>query len=205
MPTSHERHAGQPWDESYRDGRAPWDIEAPQPAVMRLAGEGAFAGAVLDTGCGTGENALHIASLELEVLGVDVAETAISMAREKAAARGLDAVFLVADALHLHSLGRAFDAVLDCALFHTFDREERQEYVASLASVTARGAALYVLCFSDVGPVETLGPHPVSREELMGPFDRSGSWSLMSVEPESLQTRFSAHGTPAWLAKMMRL
>lgn len=44
QPTSHERHAGQPWDASYRDGPAPWDIGAPQPAVMRLSSEGAFAG-----------------------------------------------------------------------------------------------------------------------------------------------------------------
>jgi 2-polyprenyl-3-methyl-5-hydroxy-6-metoxy-1,4-benzoquinol methylase len=100
QPTSHERRAGQPWDVSYLDGPAPWDTGQPQPAILRLAGEGAFVGAVLDAGCGTGENALHVASLGLHVLGVDVAETAVSIAREKAAARGLDTDFVVADALH---------------------------------------------------------------------------------------------------------
>ena len=50
QPTSHERLAGQPWDASYLDGPAPWDIGRPQPAILRLAGEGAFAGAVLDAG-----------------------------------------------------------------------------------------------------------------------------------------------------------
>ena len=84
QPTSHERLAGQPWDASYLDGPAPWDVGRPQPAILRLASEGAFAGAVLDAGCGTGENALHVASLGLRVLGVDVAETAVSIAREKA-------------------------------------------------------------------------------------------------------------------------
>jgi 2-polyprenyl-3-methyl-5-hydroxy-6-metoxy-1,4-benzoquinol methylase len=48
---------------------------------------------VLDAGCGTGENALHIASLGLSVLGVDVAETALAIAREKAADRGTQAEF----------------------------------------------------------------------------------------------------------------
>jgi 5,10-methylenetetrahydromethanopterin reductase len=71
-PTSHERRAGEPWDASYLDGPPPWDV-GPQPAVLRLASEGAFAGAVLDAGCGTGENALHVASLGLHVLGLDVA------------------------------------------------------------------------------------------------------------------------------------
>ena len=71
-PTSHERMTGEPWDASYHHGPAPWDIGWPQPAIVRLASEGGFAGEVLDAGCGTGENALHIASLGLRVLGVDV-------------------------------------------------------------------------------------------------------------------------------------
>src|SRR6266852_9497399 len=87
-PTSHERLTGLPWDASYHEGPAPWDIGQPQPAIMRLASEGRFAGAVLDAGCGTGENALDVASLGLSVLGVDVAETALAIAREKADNRG---------------------------------------------------------------------------------------------------------------------
>jgi SAM-dependent methyltransferase len=204
QPTSHERRAGQPWDASYLDGPGPWDIGQPQPAILRLAGEGAFAGAVLDAGCGTGENALHVASQGLHVLGVDVAETALSIAREKAAARGIEADFVVADAFHLDRLGQMFDTVLDCGLFHTFDSDERRDYVASLASVTGRGGNLYVLCFSDVGP-DTVGPHPVGQEELRAAFKRGSGWSVTSVSPAGLQTRFDAQGAPAWLAKIERI
>jgi SAM-dependent methyltransferase len=202
--TSHERRAGQPWDASYLDGPAPWDIGRPQPAILRLAREGAFAGAVLDAGCGTGENALHVAALGLHVLGVDVAETALSMAREKAADRGMDADFVVADALRLDRLGRMFETVLDCGLFHTFDSDERRDYVASLASVTRRGGNLYVLCFSDVGP-DASGPHPISHEELRGAFRPSGGWSVASVTHDRIQTRFDAQGAPAWLARIERI
>jgi SAM-dependent methyltransferase len=204
QPTSHERRAGQPWDASYLDGPAPWDIGRPQPAILRLASGGAFAGAVLDAGCGTGENALHVASLGLHVLGVDVAETALSIAREKAADRGIDADFAVADALHLDRLGRVFETVLDCGLFHSFDSDERRDYVAGLASVTSRGGDLYVLCFSDVGPA-TGGPHPISQEELRAAFKRSGGWSVASVSADRIQTRFDSQGAPAWLAKIERI
>jgi ubiquinone/menaquinone biosynthesis C-methylase UbiE len=169
-----------------------------------LAGEGAFAGAVLDAGCGTGENALHVASLGLQVLGVDVAETAVSIAREKAASRGIDADFVVADGLHLDRLGRVFETVLDCGLFHTFDGDERPDYVASLASVTRRGGDLYVLCFSDVGP-DTCGPHPVNEEEVRAAFKRSGGWRVASVSPARIQTRFDVRAAPAWLAKIERI
>jgi ubiquinone/menaquinone biosynthesis C-methylase UbiE len=128
---------GLPWDASYHDGPPPWDIGQPQPVVVRLASQGGFAGAVLDAGCGTGENALHLASLGLSVLGVDVAETALAIARAKADDRGVEVEFAVADAFQLEGLGRRFATVLDCGLFHTFDGNERPGYVASLASVTS--------------------------------------------------------------------
>lgn len=189
--------AGQPWDASYRDGPAPWDIGRPQPAVVRLAAEGAFAGAVLDAGCGTGENALHVAALGVSVLGVDVAETAVAIAREHAAARGIAARFEVADALQLHG---AFDTVLDSGLFHTFDGEERREYVSSLAGVTRPGANLYVLCFSDAEP--DTGPHPVTEAEVRAAF--GDGWNLLSISRDRLETNFHPRGAPAWLAKVRR-
>src|SRR5262245_49736069 len=126
QPTSHERMAGQPWDASYYNGPAPWDIGRPQPAVARLVSARRFAGAVLDAGCGTGENTLHIASLGLSVLGVDVAETALAIARDKARDRGVPVEFVAADAFQLARLGRSFKTVLDCGLFHTFDDEDER-------------------------------------------------------------------------------
>jgi SAM-dependent methyltransferase len=202
QPTSHEREARQSWDASYVHGPAPWDIGQPQPAIVGLARRGAFAGAVLDAGCGTGENALHVASRGPRVLGVDLAETAVSIAREKAARRHMDAEFMVADALRLDRLGRTFDTVLDCGLFHTLDSDERREYAASLASVTSRGGAVYVLCFSDIEP--NTGPHPVSQEELRAPFNRGG-WKFASVNPDRIHTRFDPPDVPAWLAKIERV
>jgi SAM-dependent methyltransferase len=169
---------------------------------VRLASEDAFAGAVLDAGCGTGENALHIAALGLHVLGVDVAETAVSIARNKAAGRGVDADFVVADAFHLDRLGRVFETVLDCGLFHTFDSDERRDYVAGLASVTGDGGKLYVLCFSDVGP--DTGPHPVSQDELRDAFSPRSGWSIAAITPDRCQTRLHARSLPAWLVKIER-
>jgi len=206
-PTSHERRAGLPWDASYRDGPAPWDIGQPQPAVVRLASAGGFVGAVLDAGCGTGENALHIASLRvpagLTVLGVDVAETALAIARQKAKDRGIEAEFAAADAFQLERLGRTFQTVLDCGLFHSFDGDERTRYVASLASVTEDDGTLYMLCFSDEGP-ET-GPHPVSQEELRAAFSPSNGWNVAAIEPDWIQARIHDGGAPAWFATIKRI
>jgi len=196
---------GRPWDTSYHDGPAPWDIGRPQPAVVRVAAEGGFAGTVLDAGCGSGENALHLASLGLPVLGVDVAETALAIARAKADARGIEAEFALADAFELDRLGRRFETVLDCGLFHTFDADERPAYVASLASATEHAGTLYVLCFSDDDGPET-GPHPVGREELGAAFNPGSGWDLAAVEPDRVHTRFHGEeGAPAWLARITRI
>ncbi len=159
---------------------------------------------MLDAGCGTGENALLVASQGLRVLGVDVAETALAIARAKASERGIDVKFAAADALRLERFGRRFDTVMDCGLFHTLDGEERLRYVASLASVTESGGTLHVLCFSDVGP--NTGPHPVGRAELGAAFDSATGWTVAAIDPERIQTRFcDEHGAPGWLAAIKRI
>lgn len=203
VPTRHERESGEPWDASYHDGPAPWDIGRPQPEIVRLAAEGAINGTVLDAGCGSGDNAIHVASLGLPVLGVDVAETALERAREKARERGVEAEFAVADALHLETLGRQFETVLDCGLFHALDEEERALYVAGLASVTAHGGLLYVLCFSDQSHEgREPGPHPVSQKELTSPFGQG--WDVSAIEPILIPNRMQPDGAPGWLATFKR-
>jgi SAM-dependent methyltransferase len=215
-PTSHERMTGRPWDASYHDGPAPWDIGHPQPAIVRLASAGGFAGAVLDAGCGTGENTLLVASLGLPVLGVDVAETALAIAREKAREttrertsektndRAIEVEFAVADAFQLQRLGRMFETVLDSGLFHTFNAAERPGYAASLASVTKPGGTLYVLCFSDEGP--DTGPHPISQQDLRAAFTLSNGWNIAAIEPDRIHTRFHGNnGAPAWFATIKRI
>jgi len=202
-PTSHERLAGLPWDASYHGNPAPWDIGRPQSAVVRIASAGRFSGAVLDAGCGTGENALHLASLGLSVLGVDVAETALAIAREKASARGINIEFAAVDAFKLEPLGRMFQTVLDCGLFHTFAADERPRYAASLGSVTEHNGTLYVLCFSDIRP--DIGPHPITQEELRVAFNPSNGWNVAAIKPDRLQTRFHENGAPAWFATIRRI
>jgi SAM-dependent methyltransferase len=202
-PTSHERMTGEPWDASYHEGPAPWDVGHPQPAIARLAAAGRFTGTVLDVGCGAGDNTLLVASRGVPVLGVDVAETAVDLARAKAVERGLDAEFAPADALHLDRLGRRFTTVLDSGLFHTFDADERPRYAASLASVTEADGTLYILAFGDQGA--DVGPHPVRREDFRAAFNSTSGWTVVEVEPDRVQTRYhDDSGAPAWLATIRR-
>src|SRR5205823_14268156 len=82
---------------------------------------------------GTGENALHVASLGLPVLGVDVAETALAIARKNADERGIELELAAADAFQLEHLRRRFETVLDCGR-----SEEHTSELQSLAYLVCR-------------------------------------------------------------------
>ena len=125
-----------------RGDRAPTVGHRPAAASLRAAGgKGLLAGRLLDSGCGTGEQTLLAAGHGADAVGVDLSPLAVERARGKAADRGLNARFEVADALRLGDLGLTFDTVIDSGVFHVFDDEDRARYVASLASVLRTAAA----------------------------------------------------------------
>ena len=194
-----------PWDDSYTgDTPAPWDIGRPQPAFVRLADEDRLAGRVLDSGCGTGENALLAASRGADVTGIDLAPTAIARARAKARDRGLTARFEVGDALDLTSLGLdAADTVIDSGVFHVFSDEDRARYVASLAAVLRPGGTCYLMCFSDQQPGDW-GPRRVRADELREAF-RDG-WTVQSISADAFEINPIGGTTQAqaWLAVLRR-
>ena len=194
--------------EQMYQGQAPWDTGRPQPAIVKLAEAGQIRGSVLDVGCGTGENLLYLAARGHDAWGIDFVPVAIERAKAKAAQRGIGAHFLVANALELHKLGRQFDAVIDCGLFHTFADEERPVFVRGLAEVLRPGGLLHLLCFSDEEP-GTEGPRRISRQEIRNAFQ--DGWKVQRIESTSFESiprpdgpKFSPGGPKAWLATIQR-
>jgi SAM-dependent methyltransferase len=172
-----------------------WDIGRPQPAFERLAQNGDLVGRVLDPGCGTGEHALLAASLGHEAVGLDLSAKAIELAMTKAAARGVEARFLVADALRLPDLDEQFDTVLDCGLFHVLDDDERARYVDSLAAVVPRGGRYHMLCFSDEQPGDW-GPRRVAQEDIRAAF--SEGWEVAPIHRAVIDLTWDSVGALAW-------
>ncbi len=194
--------------ESAYGEKAPWDIAGPQPAVVGLEEAGEIRGSVLDAGCGTGENALYLASRGHEVWGLDFVSVAIERANVKAKERGLSVHFQVGDALKLDQLGRTFNAVIDCGLFHTFTDEERPLYVSGLATVVRPRGSVNILCFSDQEPPGA-GPRRVTQQEIRDAF-REG-WQVIEIRETRFQASdhpevrtFTPGGPKAWLATIIR-
>ena len=189
------------FEAAYRNGVPPWDIGRAQPAIVRLAEQGIVAGEVVDIGCGTGENALYLASRGLVVTGLDAAPTAIARAREKSALRGSSATFQVADALALEALGRTFDVAIDCGLFHTFSDPDRVRFDQGLRQVLRAGGRYVLLCFSERQPGE-LGPRRVTQAEIRATF--AAGWTVDSIDEERFAAHLPGDGANAWLAVLTR-
>jgi SAM-dependent methyltransferase len=201
------------FDEAYISGSAPWVIDEPQPVVVALEKDGWIRGTVLDVGCGTGEHTIHLAALGYDVLGVDVSPAGIDQARAGAAERGVSARFEVGDCFDLGDDAR-YDTVLDSALFHIFDDDDRARYVESLQRVVKPGGVVHLLALSDTGP--GFGPQ-VAETTILGAF--LDGWRLELLEmstyrgavrrsehAELLGRRMGEHvDLPAWMARIRRL
>lgn len=176
--------------ESLYAGQPRWEIGRPQKALLDVADR--ITGSVLDTGCGTGENALFLASRGQKVTGIDFLAEPITLAKRKAAERGLTATFLVMDALALKELPEVFDSAIDSGLFHVFGDEDRRRYVEGLASVLRPGGRLFLLCFSDAEPGDQ-GPRRVTRKEIEDAFAQG--WVVESVESSRYEVRLDPNDT----------
>jgi hypothetical protein len=102
------------WDGSYRGGKRPlWDAGLPSGELRRVVEQGIVRpGPAVDLGCGSGTDAIYLASKGFDVTAIDIAPTALSLAREKAERAGVKVRWLLASVLSLPQL-EPFDFIFD--------------------------------------------------------------------------------------------
>jgi SAM-dependent methyltransferase len=185
--------------DAYDGPPPPWDIGHPQPDLVAAFDEVGLAGSVLDLGCGTSDNVLELARRGLDAWGLDATPKAIALAEEKRSARGLRATFMAGDALDLAPLGRTFDTVLDCGLFHVLDDEERLTYRRELDRVLRPGGRFLMLGFAT--NTSGRGPRGYAAEELRAALH---GYRELFLRPTTFQATPERGEQAAWLSLFQR-
>lgn len=157
---------------AYGFGKPRWDTAEPQPELRDVVKD-LRPGRALDLGCGTGANAIYLASCGWEVVGVDFVPKAVSAARAKALAVDSSATFVVGDVTDLSAaeVDGAFDLVMDIGCYHALPERLRASYAREVIGTTRPGADLYLAGISN--PPATwrlLGARGVTASELVDRF-----------------------------------
>jgi 2-polyprenyl-3-methyl-5-hydroxy-6-metoxy-1,4-benzoquinol methylase len=98
------------WDARYAAVENLWASKPNRFLVAEAAG--LAPGRALDLACGEGQNAIWLASLGWDVLGIDYSQVAVAKAQRRAEREGVAARFVSADLVEYEPEREAFDLVL---------------------------------------------------------------------------------------------
>jgi SAM-dependent methyltransferase len=157
------------WEARYQSGDMPWEKGEPSPGpVDFLAAHPELPrGTVLVPGCGTGHDARAWASAGFEVVGMDLAPSAIRIAEEKTRAASLNAQFRLGNFLEDEPVTQ-FDWIFEHTLFCAIDVARRDDYVKALLrwlKPTGQFLAVHYMIRDIDGP-----PFGCTQQELMERF-----------------------------------
>lgn len=147
----------------YESGDIPWDIGKPDVNLIQTVTERPIEPCkALDIGCGTGDNSIWLAQHNFQATGIDISESAIQQAIEKALKANVKCTFMVMDFLTGKIAGALFGFAFDRGCFHSLHTdEERQRFAANVAAHLEEEG----LWLSLVGSADDLreGPGPPRR------------------------------------------
>jgi len=115
------------WEEEYSEGTPHWaedmnPSEFVQDFVQKLEEDGAKT--VLEIGCGNGRDSIFLSKAGFRVTAIDVAPSAIELARSNIVKAGEGVVTKVANAEDLPFDNGKFDAVFSLSVLHATDLEK---------------------------------------------------------------------------------
>jgi methyl halide transferase len=180
------------WDERYQLGDTPWEKGAAAPPLLEwISAHGPLTGQVLVPGCGLGHDVRAIASADpaAEILGLDVARTAVQRAGSGFPKIGRES-YRLADLFQLPpDLDYRFDWVFEHTCFCAIDPSRRPDYVRAVAqALKTHGHLLAIFYLDPWDPGEEPEgggpPFGVAKLELEQLFSRNFAL-IESLQPVS--------------------
>ena len=189
-------------------GKTSWDEQSDPDAsfdkfVLRPFLEDALAAiatpleglAALEIGCGSGPVACFLAGRGLAVRGIDVSPTALEMAQQNAAARGLKVQFDSADICNMPEQAERYDLIVDGHCLHCLVWDEHRQCALAAIHRLLKPGGLFL--------IETMISHP--RLVVQGNYriDKQGVLSIKVNDPAGVDRPFKSDGE--WFAPYRRL
>ena len=156
------------WDGSYRGGKRPfWDAGLPSGELRRVVEQGIIRpGPAVDLGCGSGTDAIYLASKGFDVTAIDIAPTALSQAREKANRAGVKVRWLLANVLSLPKL-EPFEFIFDRGCYHEVRFDNAAAYVETVRRLSQPGRTRFLLLAGNPNEVPVqYAPPQVAEEDI---------------------------------------
>ncbi len=190
------------WDSEYRRPEpALWDIGRPADELQRVIEGGKIARCrAVDMCCGSGTDAIYLASKGFDVTAIDVAPTALGLAMEKARKANVSVHWKVADILAPPEL-KPFDFIYDRGCYHVVRDQNLSAYIEAVRRFSHPGTQ-FLLLATRRGEQPGGEGSGVTEEELRVDF-----LSLFDVEwlrQIILESNLSSGGPPGWSALMKR-
>jgi SAM-dependent methyltransferase len=138
------------WEDQYRKGETPWDKGAPSPGLVDFLSEQPVSGRVLVPGCGLGHDVRALAATADEVVGLDLAASAVATARRIPSVGGeryTQGDFFALPA----SLRGTFDWVFEHTCFCAIQPAQRPAYVDAAAGALKPGGKYLAVFYLDPG------------------------------------------------------
>src|SRR6266705_6723700 len=161
-----------PYAVMYRLGFAPWERRPVAPTWQRVTeGPGALPpGRALDVGCGTGRDAVYLAKRGWQVTAVDIVDTAIARARQRAAHEGVEVQWVAGDVTALGGLGLGpgYTLLYDFGCIQGLPDSARKGAVAAMTGLAGPDAMLLLVAFAPGR--RALLPRGMGEEEVTGLF-----------------------------------
>ena len=164
----------------YRLGFTPWDGHPLAHSLIGLVeGAGLRPGAALDLGCGTGDNAVYLASHGWQVTAVDYVDKALKKARAKAGPLPVNFVKADVTQLSVAGIGAGYRLIIDSGCLHGMSDADRDAYVREVTAVAAPDARLLIVAFI---PGASMGVPGIGFDEVVRRF--KDGWTLTTSGDE---------------------
>lgn len=138
------------WEAHYRRGETPWDKGAPCPGLIDFLAAEPMRGRVLVPGCGLGHDVRALAGTAEEVVGLDIAPSALRAARAFPAVWRERYAFGDLFALPPRLRG-TFDWVWEHTCFCAIDPAQRAAYVEAVAGALHAGGQVLAIFYLEPG------------------------------------------------------